>query len=114
MPLTVPKDLKDALDSVKDDDDSSLRWVVFGYKTGKELKVVGSGMGDYEEMTEALCDDAELHYSIMNSPDGVKKGYCEWTGCNLGGMKRSYILRNAGEIEKLIGYVHHRWRGDDK
>jgi len=88
-------------------------WVVWGYEKSSKLKLVATGNGDYKEMTAALCVDTELHYSLMNSPDGVKKGFCEWTGPSLGGMKRAYLVRNVKEIEKLIGFVHHRFKGEE-
>jgi len=114
MPLVVPKDLSDAIASVKSADHNSYRWCVWGYVKSNTLKLVATGQGDYTELTDAknLCQDSELQYGLTNSPDGVKTGFVEWTGSGVGGMKRSYMLRNHGQIDKLIGYVHHRFSSD--
>jgi hypothetical protein len=109
----VPDDLKAAVDATKEAG-NDVCWVVFGYEKNNVLKLVATGAGDYTEMCETLCNDSELHYGLMNSPDGVKCGFVEWTGTGVSGMKRAYILRNKGEVDKLIGYVHHRFSGEDK
>lgn len=113
MPLKIPEDLKQAIVDVKGEND--VRWVVFGYKSNKELKLVKTGDGDYKDCcaAENCCQESELHYALMNSPDGIQCAFIEWTGETVNGMKKSYILRNKGEIDKLIGYVHHRFAGSD-
>jgi len=114
MPLKVPDDLKEAIVNVKGENDTM--WVVWGYANNKTLKLVKTGEGDLYDLcaVENLCQDSELHYALMNSPDGVKVCFVEWTGPTVNGMKRSYVLRNKGEIDKLIGYVHHRFASEDR
>lgn len=52
----------------------------------------------------------QVHYGLINSPNGILMGYVEWTGENINGMKRSYIMRNLGQTNELFGYCHYTFK----
>jgi len=112
MGLKIPDDLTKAIEEVREDND--LRWLVAGYDGSKALKLVATGKGDSKEMVDAIAVKDQVHYGIINSPNGVLMGYVEWAGENVNGMKKSYILRNKSQTSELWGYCHFTFRHSDK
>merc|ERR1711998_417677 len=108
MPLKVPDELTTAIAEVREDNDT--RWLVAGYEGSKALKLVGTGDGDFKDMLDTICADDQVHYGLINSPNGILIGYVEWTGENINGMKRSYIMRNLGQTNELFGYCHYTFK----
>jgi len=112
MGLKISDDLTKAIEEVREDND--VRWLVAGYDGSKALKLVATGKGDSKEMVDAIAVKDQVHYGIINSPNGVLMGYVEWAGENVNGMKKSYILRNKAQTSELWGYCHFTFRHNDK
>jgi len=125
--LKVPEDLRTAIHDVRDGTRWT-NWVVFRYKTRSELELVATGQESYDYLfpwDENLCpwdpsesrglltNEDDVLYALIKSPCGMHIGFVCWLGSNVGPWKRSNVTRDKGDIDKLIGYVHHRFIGSE-
>lgn len=110
MPLSIPDELTKAIRNVRADD-LPLRWLVAGYDGSKALKLISTGTGDFKELVDAIAVDDQVQYGIINSPNGIVMGHVQWSGENVNGMKKSYVMRNLQQTNALFGYCHHHFKG---
>eukprot|EP00658_Telonema_sp_P-2_P008856 TRINITY_DN13357_c0_g1_i3.p1 TRINITY_DN13357_c0_g1~~TRINITY_DN13357_c0_g1_i3.p1 ORF type:complete len:276 (+),score=76.80 TRINITY_DN13357_c0_g1_i3:130-957(+) len=112
MPLKIPDDLTAMVEAVRED--GGPRWMVAGYDGSRALKLIASGDGDHNELISAIAAEDQVHYGLINSPNGVVMGYVEWVGEYVNGMKKSYVMRNLQQTTDLWGYAHYTFKAYDK
>ena len=95
---------------------------VFGYAKSSELKLIGAGEGDYETLCspEHLCNDDELYYALLNSPDLIKAGR-HHTALSIAARNRARVcvggerelsLACCPELQPQPQAQHRGWNSD--